>query len=68
MRAYVITTGIAFALLTAVHVWRIVSEDSRLAANPPFVAITLVCAAFAVWAGFVLARLPRRRGRPAASP
>ena len=68
MRAYVITTGIAFALLTVVHAWRIVWEDGRLVVNPPFVAITLVCAALAVWAGFVLAKLPRRHGPPPAGP
>lgn len=64
MKAYVITTGIAFALLTLIHVWRIVWENTRLVVDPPFVIITLACAALAVWAGFVLAKLPRERDRP----
>ena len=64
MKAYVITTGITFALLTLIHVGRIVWENTRLAVDPPFVMTTLACAGLAVWAAVVLAKLPRQRARP----
>jgi hypothetical protein len=60
MRAYVLTTGILFALLTAAHVWRIVAESHRLATEPDFVIITLAAAGMSLWA-FLLVR--RERGR-----
>jgi hypothetical protein len=56
MRAYVITTGIVFGLLVVAHIWRMVAEAPRLAANPPFIAITLVAASLGLWAGYLLLR------------
>jgi hypothetical protein len=58
MRAYVITTGILFALLTGAHLWRIAAESRRLATEPDFVIITLAAAVMTVWAALLL----RRRG------
>jgi hypothetical protein len=49
VRAYVITTGLVFALLAVVHAWRFV-EEGRGVLNPFFVAITLVAAALSLWA------------------
>lgn len=60
MRAYVITTGILFALLTVAHLWRIAAESRRLASEPDFVIITLAAAGMSVWAYLVLRR---ERGR-----
>ncbi len=50
MRAYVLTTGIVFALLALVHVWRFYEERSSLARDPHFLIITVIAAGFAVWA------------------
>jgi hypothetical protein len=60
MRAYTITTGIVFALLTVAHLWRIVGEQRSLATQPEFVAITLAAATLSVWAFVTL----RRSSRP----
>ena len=59
MRAYIITTGIVFALLAVAHVWRIVGERRSLATQPEFLAITLAAAAMSVWAFVSLRRSPR---------
>ena len=50
MKAYVITTGTVFGLLTLAHIWRIVAEDRHLATDPWFVLITVVAAALCLWA------------------
>lgn len=60
MRAYVVTTGILFALLVVAHVWRMVSEDHRLATDPAYLAITIACAALGAWAAAVVRRTPAR--------
>lgn len=49
MKAYVLTTGVLFALVTVAHVLRMF-EEGRGAMNPWYVAITLVTAGLAVWA------------------
>lgn len=56
MRAYVITTGIIFALVTVAHFARMVMEDARFAADPFYLALTAATAALAVWAGYLLRR------------
>jgi hypothetical protein len=50
MRAYVLTTGVVFTLLTLAHLWRIALEGRQLLTNPWWVGITLGAAALAVWA------------------
>jgi hypothetical protein len=50
MKAYLLTTGTAFALITLAHVWRVVAESTALARDPWFVLLTVVTAALAVWA------------------
>ncbi len=50
MKAYLVTTGSVFGLLTLVHVWRIIEEGPQLARNPWWILITLAAAALAVWA------------------
>lgn len=50
MKAYVITTGLVFALLTLAHLWRIIVEGLRMATDPWFALTTLIPAALCVWA------------------
>lgn len=59
MRAYVLTTGTIFGLITVAHVWRVVSESRTLARDPFFVLLTLASAGFSFWA-LRLARSPAR--------
>jgi hypothetical protein len=49
MKAYFITTGVIFGLLTIMHVWRMFSEGG-FHRDPWFVAITLLSAGFCIWA------------------
>jgi hypothetical protein len=58
MKAYVITTGAVFGLLTLAHIWRAIVER-RVATEPWWVLITLIAAALCVWAIWLLWRWPR---------
>jgi hypothetical protein len=49
MKAYLITTGTLFGLLTLVHIWRIV-EERHLATDPWYLLITVAAAVLSVWA------------------
>jgi len=59
MKAYVITTGAVFGLLTLMHVWRVFAEDRRLARDPWFILITVVAAGLCLWAWRLLKRSSR---------
>ena len=59
MKAYIITTGVIFGLITIAHLLRFVTEGSRLATEPVFILLTLLSAALCVWAWQVLRRLSR---------
>jgi hypothetical protein len=59
MKAYLITTGIVFGLITVAHIWRAFAEGSHLATDPMFILLTLLSAALCVWA-FRLLRLFNR--------
>jgi hypothetical protein len=59
MKAYIITTGVIFGLLTVAHVVRIVTEDRQLVADPMFVLFTAISAALSVWSWLVLRRSRR---------
>ena len=59
MKAYLITTGTVFGLITAAHVWRILAEGSRLAKEPAFLILTVIAAGLCVWACSLLKRLSR---------
>jgi type VI protein secretion system component VasK len=61
MKAYIITTGTVFGLLTIMHIWRMVEEGSHLATEPWWVLITALAAALCVWAFWLLWRWPRAR-------
>ena len=53
MRAYVITTGVVFGLITIAHLVRIVLER-RLVPDPVFILFTLLSAGLTIWAWSVL--------------
>jgi hypothetical protein len=57
MKAYLITTGALFGLLTIAHGWRI-TKESHLATDPWYLLVTLVSAGLAIWAWRLL-RLSR---------
>ena len=58
MKAYVVTTGALFGLLTAVHIWRVVEEGSHLATDPWYVLATTIAAGLCVWACVLIKRKP----------
>jgi hypothetical protein len=57
MKAYVITTGAVFGLLTVAHIWRGFAEP-HLAKEPWFILFTLVAFALSLWAWRLLMRSP----------
>jgi hypothetical protein len=56
MRAYVITTGVLFALILAAHVARLVAEGAGLLREPIFIATSIVSLGVAAWAVAILRR------------
>ncbi len=59
MKAYIIVTGIIFALLVVMHVWRLVAEGPRLVTDPVFIVFTVLSAALTVWAWRLIRLLSR---------
>ena len=59
MKAYVMTTGAVFALLTLAHLLRIIVEGPHLAKDPFWVLVTIAAAGLCVWALWLL-RLSKR--------
>ena len=57
MKAYILTTGVIFGLITVAHLLRFVMECSHLAREPLFILLTVLSAALSVWAWQVLRRL-----------
>jgi hypothetical protein len=55
MKAYVVTTGVIFGVLVAVHVWRITVEP-HLARDPAYWLITAAAGAMSMWAWLALRR------------
>ena len=62
MRAYLVTTGVMFALIAVAHVWRIAVESRALATEPWFMGLTIVAVAMSVWAFRLLRTSPRSVG------
>jgi hypothetical protein len=60
MKAYVMTTGTVFGLLTLAHVWRAIVEGPHLATDPFFIVITVAAAALCFWAWRLLSTGRRR--------
>ena len=46
MKAYVIATGAAFALLVVAHIWRAIVEGATLTQEPDFIIATIVSVIF----------------------
>ena len=61
MKAYLLTTGTVFGLLTVAHIWRVIGESTALAKDPWFILITLVAAGLCVWAISLLRVTARAR-------
>ncbi len=59
MKAYIMTSGAVFGLLTLAHIWRAIEEGPGLAKEPWFVVITVFAAALCLWALRLLWRSPR---------
>ena len=59
MKAYVMTTGVVFGLITLAHIWRVIEEGMHLAETPWYILITLATAALSFWAFRLLWRAPR---------
>ena len=60
MKAYLLTTGVVFALLTLAHLLRIIMEGPHLAKDPFFLLITVAAGGLCVWALWLL-RLSKRQ-------
>ena len=58
MKAYVTTTGVLFALLVVLHVWRAFAEGGSEFKSPIYIASTVACAALAIWAWRVRSKIP----------
>ena len=50
MKAYLITTGTVFGLITLAHLWRMIEEGGRLVKEPFYLVLTLLAAALCAWA------------------
>jgi hypothetical protein len=59
MKAYLMTTGAVFGLITFAHVWRIIDEWPHLATDPWYILLTLATAVLSVWAWRLLRLSPR---------
>jgi hypothetical protein len=59
MKAYLITTALAFGALTLAHVWRVIVEGMALLRNPWWMLVTVLAAALCLWACRLLWLLPR---------
>lgn len=57
MRAYVVTTGVVFGLITLAHLARLWAEGSYLLTEPGWVLLTVAAAALCAWAMHVLRTL-----------
>jgi hypothetical protein len=58
MKAYVMTTGAVFGLITLAHIWR-AAEETHLAKEPWFILLTVATASLCLWAVRLLWRPPR---------
>jgi len=59
MKAYLITTGTVFGLITLAHIGRAFAEGPQLATDLLFVLLTVAAAALCFWAWRLLRRSSR---------
>jgi hypothetical protein len=57
VRAYIITTGVVFALITVAHIARLATEPMHVLREPVFLTLTVLAAALSIWAFVVLRRV-----------
>jgi hypothetical protein len=57
MKAYIITSGAIFALITVAHIARLATETTHVLREPIFLVLTLLAAALSIWAFVVLRRV-----------
>ena len=62
MKAYVVTTGVAFGLLALAHITRIFEEGTHLLTEPIFLATSVGSASICVWAIVILRQRRGTRG------
>jgi hypothetical protein len=60
MKAYVITSGVIFALVFLAHLARMIAEGGHLARDPGFFFLTLLAAGLSFWSILVLRRLSKK--------
>jgi hypothetical protein len=60
LKAYLVTTGTVFGLITVAHIVRAFAEGRHLLTEPLFILLTAVSAALCLWA-FRLQRSASRR-------
>lgn len=61
MKAYLLTSGSVFSLVTRAHIWRLIEEGRPLATDPWSILLTLAAAALSVWAWSLLSLRARLR-------
>jgi hypothetical protein len=59
VKSYIVTTGIAFALLALAHFARMLEEGAHLIREPAFLVTTVGSTCICVWAVVLLRRLAR---------
>lgn len=59
VKAYLVTTGVIFGLITAGHVWKAIAEGPQTARNPLFLVLTALAAGMCVWAFWLVSRRSR---------
>ena len=59
MKAYLLTTGTVFGLITVAHIWRMISEFHSIVREPAYLALTIVSGAFCLWALRLLRTVPK---------
>lgn len=59
MKAYLVTTGVIFGLITIAHIARAFFEGARVATDPFYILLTLLAAAMCAWAFVLLKRSSR---------
>jgi hypothetical protein len=64
MKAYIITTGTIFGLLTVAHIWRALAEGSHLAKDRIFLSFTVLSAGLCFWAFRLVKRSSRAQRLP----
>jgi hypothetical protein len=57
MKAYVLTTGVVFALIVLAHVGRLFAEGVALLKEPVFAVTSVLSIALSVWAWRVLSKI-----------